>query len=94
MWPARIIRLDVNLARHGKEADDSTERRNSMNLHYVGLTPSAPGSWLHPALVLAVTVPSAKLKELNGRKMTGGQTQPADLIISRVAIRISLSVDE
>ena len=52
------------------------------------LPPPPPPTWLHPTLVLAVTAPSAKLKELNERKMTGGQTQPADLIISRVAIRI------
>lgn len=35
MWLLRIIRLDVNLARLGKEADTGAERRNSMNLHYV-----------------------------------------------------------
>lgn len=43
MWLLRIIRLDVNLARLGKEAGDGTERRNSMNLHYVTLPATSVG---------------------------------------------------
>lgn len=43
MWLPRIIRLDVNLASLGKEAGNGTERRNSMNLHYVTLLATSAG---------------------------------------------------
>lgn len=43
MWLPRIIRLDVNLASLGKEAGNGTERRNSMNLHYVSLLATSAG---------------------------------------------------